>query len=174
MGEDIRKSARLHDGRPGSLGALIHAVVRRAIEVAVEEELTAALGAARYARDVGRGGYRNGWRPRTLTGPTGPLALRLPRATLFAPLGTREWTSTLVPRYQRRLREVSEAVVATYLAGGNTRRLRGALASLLKAAPLSKSAVSRIVGTLKTDLEVWRTRSLADVDVFGLYLHAFV
>jgi transposase-like protein len=63
-------------------------------------------------------------------------------------------------------------VVATYLAGGNTRRLRGALAPLLKAAPLSKSAVSRIVGTLKTDLEAWRTRSLADVDVFGLYLDA--
>jgi len=28
--------------------------------------------------------------------------------------------------YQRRLREVNETVVATYLAGANTRRLRGA------------------------------------------------
>ena len=95
----------------------------------------------------------------------------MPRGTLFAPLGTREWTSTLVPRYQRRLREVSEAVVATYLAGGNTRRLRGALA-LLKAAPLSKSAVSRMVGTLKAELEAWRARSLADLEIFGLYLDA--
>lgn len=124
MGEDIRNAARPHDGRPGSLGALIHSVVRRAIEVAVEEELTAALGAARYARGVGRGGYRNGHRSRTMTGPTGPLALALPRATLFAAMGAQEWTSALVPRYQRRLREVNEAVVATYLAGGNTRRLR--------------------------------------------------
>jgi quercetin dioxygenase-like cupin family protein len=39
-------------------------------------------------------------------------------------------------------------VVATYLAGGNTRRLRGALAPLLKAAPLSKSSVSRMVGAV--------------------------
>ena len=62
--------------------------------------------------------------------------------------------------------------MATYLAGGNTRRLRGALAPLLKAAPLSKSAVSRIVGTFKAELEAWRTRSLADLDVFGLYLDA--
>jgi transposase-like protein len=77
-----------------------------------------------------------------------------------------------VPRYQRRLREVNEAVIATYLAGGNTRRLRGALAPLLRAAPLSKSAVSRIVGTLKAELEAWRTRSLATLDVFGLYLDA--
>ena len=43
--------------------------------------------------------------------------------------------STILPRYQRRLPEVNEAVVATYLAGGNTRRIRGALAPLLKAAP---------------------------------------
>jgi transposase-like protein len=115
MGEDIRKAARPHDGRPSSLGALIHAVVRRAIEVAVEQELTAALGAARYARDVGRSGYRNGHRSRTVTGPTGPLALTLPRATLFTAKDAQEWTSVLVPRCQCRLREVNEAVVATYL-----------------------------------------------------------
>ena len=63
-------------------------------------------------------------------------------------------------------------MVATYLAGANTRRLRGALGPLLRAAPLSKSAVSRIVGTLKTELEAWRTRSLAELDVVGLYLDA--
>ena len=71
-----------------------------------------------------------------------------------------------------RLPEVNETVIATYLAGANTRRLRGALRPLLKAAPLSKSAVSRVVGTLKAELEAWRTRSLADFDVLGLYLDA--
>ena len=45
MEEDIRKAGRPHDGR---LGTLIHEAVRRAIEHAVEEELMAALGAARY------------------------------------------------------------------------------------------------------------------------------
>jgi putative transposase len=172
MGKHTRKGGCPQEERAGTLGELIHEAVRRAVELAVEEELTAALGTTRYARDVARGGYRNGRSARTLTGPTGPLALTLPRATLFAASGPREWTSTLVPRYQRRLREVNEAVVATYLAGGNTRRLRGALAPLLKAAPLSKSAVSRVVGTLKAELEAWRIRSLADVDVFGLYLDA--
>jgi putative transposase len=154
------------------LGELIHAAVRRAIEVAVDEELTAALGVRAYQRGDGRCGYRNGTKPRTLTGPTGPLALGIPRARLFTGTGEREWTSALLPRYQRRLREVNEAVIATYLAGGNSRRLRGALAPLLKAAPLSKSAVSRIVGTLKTELEAWRTRSLAGIDILGLYLDA--
>jgi hypothetical protein len=43
MEEDIRKATRPHDGRLGTLGELIHAAVRRAIELAVEEELMAAL-----------------------------------------------------------------------------------------------------------------------------------
>ena len=172
MGEHTRTGAWPHDGRPGSLGELIHTAVRRAIEVAVDEELTAALSARLYERGGDRGGYRNGTKARTLTGSTGPLPLTVPRARLFTPTGRREWASTLLPRYQRRLREVNEAVVATYLAGANTRRLRGALGPLLKAAPLSKSAVSRIVGTLKAELEAWRTRSLADLDVLGLYLDA--
>jgi transposase-like protein len=172
VGEHTRTGARPPDGRPGSLGELIHAAVRHAIEVAVDEELTAALGARPYERGGDRGGYRNGTKARTLTGPTGPLALAVPRARLFTPTGRREWASGLLPRYQRRLREVNEAVVATYLAGANTRRLRGALGPLLRAAPLSKSAVSRIVGTLKAELEAWRTRSLAELDVVGLYLDA--
>ena len=46
MDEHTRKGGRLHEGRPGALGALIPRG-RRVIEVAVEEELTAALGAAR-------------------------------------------------------------------------------------------------------------------------------
>jgi len=50
----------------------------------------------------------------------------------------------ILPRYQRRLPEVNEAGVATYLAGGNTRRIRGALQPLLKAAPLSPHGSAQI------------------------------
>jgi len=170
MGKGIRKPAGAHELKPVSLGELIHQHVRRAIETAVHEELLAVLGATPYERSEVRRGYRNGSKERTLTGPTGPLALTLPRATLFA---GKEWTSAILPRYQRRMREVNEAVAATYLAGGNTRRIRGALQPLLKAAPLSKSAVSRVVATLKDALEAWRTRSLADLDVIYVYLDGF-
>lgn len=172
MAEDTRKGGARHEGGTTSLGELIHAAVRHAIEVAVHEELEAAVGADAYERTRQRRGYRNGTKPRTLTGPTGPVALAVPRATLFTANGPREWTSALLPRYQRRLREVNQAVIATYLAGGNTRRLRGALAPLLKGAPLSRSAVSRIVGTLAAELEAWRTRPLAEVAVVYLYLDA--
>ncbi len=70
------------------------------------------------------------------------------------------------------MHEVNDAVVATHLAGGNPRRLRSALGPLLKGAPLSKSAVSRVVATLKAGLEAWQSRSLADLDVVYLYLDA--
>lgn len=174
MGQSIRKPTRPQERAPISLGELIHEHVRGAIETAVREELWAALGATPYERSAARRGYRNGTKERTLTGPSGPVALTLPRATLFQPAGApKEWTSALLPRYQRRVREVNEAVVATYLAGGNTRRIRGALQPLLKAAPLSKSAVSRVVATLRDSLAAWRTRSLAELDVIYVYLDGF-
>ena len=171
MGKSIREAARAQELEPLSLSDLIHHEVCVAIETAVHEELCAALGTMPYERSAVRRGYRNGSKTRTLKGPTGPVALTLPRATLFA--GAKEWTSRIVPRYQRRMREVNEAILATYLAGGNTRRIRGALQPLLKAAPLSKSAVSRVIATLKDGLESWRKRSLADLDVIYVYLDAF-
>src|SRR3989442_11040792 len=173
MGKSIKQPVASHELQPVSLSELIHQQVRVAIETAVHEELRAVLGTSPYERSEVRRGYRNGIRERTLTGPTGPVALALPRATLFRGAGATEWTSTIVPRYQRRMPEVNEAVIATYLAGGNTRRIRGALQPLLKAAPLSKSAVSRVVATLKDGLEAWRTRSLADLDVIYVYLDGF-
>lgn len=190
MGESTRKSQVSRKGRstaevaaplalmrPSSLGEMIHERVRRAIEEAVEQELEAALGAPRYERDGERRGYRNGHRERTLTCPTGPAKLTLPRGRLFGTAGgaegpTSEWQSKLVPRYERRMEEVNEAVVASYLSGGNTRQLKGALRPLLKNAPLSKSAVSRVVGSIKTDFDAWRQESLADLNVPYLYLDA--
>ena len=173
MGKGISQPVGAHELETVSLSKLIHQHARAAIETAAHEELRVALGTTPYERSEARRGYRNGVRERALTGPTGPVALALPRATLFRGAGAKEWTSTIVPRYQRRMREVNEAVVATYLAGGNTRRIRGALQPLLKAAPLSKSAVSRVVATLKDGLEAWRTRSLANIDVIYVYLDGF-
>lgn len=163
-------------GRDGiSLAETIHEGVRHAIEYAIHEELEALLG-ERYRRLAGqRVGYRNGYRTRELTGPTGPLSLTVPRARLFRAEGDdEEWQSRLVPRYQRRLPEINSAIAAVYLSGGNTRRIRGALRPLLKDAPLSKSAVSRIVGTFKTEFETWRKRSLTSLPVMYLYLDGIV
>ena len=75
MGKSIKQEARAQELEPVSLSELIHQHVRAAIETAVSEELRAALGTSPYERRDVRRGYRNGVRERTLTGPTGPVAL---------------------------------------------------------------------------------------------------
>jgi len=146
--------------------------IRATIETIIDEELEAALGAARSQR-VGsvRAGYRHGKRERTLTTSLGPTTIALPRARIESADGQRsEWRSRMIPRYQRRTARVDEAILGVYLSGTNTRRLRGALAPLLRGAALSKDAVSRLVGRLREDFEAWAKRDLGELGVRYIFL----
>lgn len=78
----------------------------------------------------------------------------------------------LIERYQRRARSVDSALLGCYLSGANGRRIRGALSPLLRGAPISKSAISRIVGRLQGLFTDWRKRSLEAEAVVFLYLDA--
>lgn len=146
--------------------------IRGWIETLVEAELTAVLGtAASERRGDDRVGYRHGHRGRTLATSLGPTTFSLPRARVReAAGGTQEWRSALVPRYQRRTGRVDEALLGVYLSGTNGRRLRSALAPLLKGAPLSKDAISRLTGRLAEDFGAWRTRDLAGEQIRYLFL----
>src|SRR5271154_3918829 len=156
----------------GALEELLRERIRTTIEGIIEEELVAALGAARSQR-VGlvRAGYRHGQRSRTLTTSLGPTTIAMPRARLEGEDGRRrEWRSAIIPRYQRRTERVDEAILGVYLSGTNTRRLRGALAPLLRGAPLSKDAVSRLVGRLREDFAAWAQRDLGELRIRYLFL----
>ena len=157
---------------PDSIERAMRLRIRDTIEELVNEELDAALGAPKSAR-VGetRQGYRHGTRQRTLTTSLGPTTIAMPRARVHQPDAPRtEWRSETVRRYQRRTTRVDEAILGVYLAGGNTRRIKGALAPLLRGGPLSKDAVSRLVGRLREDFDTWRSRDLADEDVRYVFL----
>jgi transposase-like protein len=145
--------------------------IRGFIEGLLEEELTAALGVERSGR-VGeaRRGYRHGVRPRTVTTSLGPTSFSMPRARIFEGEAVGEWSSQVLPRYQRRTARVDEAILGLYLSGANTRRIKGALSPLLRGAPLSKDAVSRLVGRLSEDFEAWRRRELSGEKVVYLFL----
>jgi len=80
-----------------------------------------------------------------------------------------EWRSAVIPRYQRRTAQVDEAILGVYLSGTNTRRLRGALAPLLRGTPLSKDAVSRLVGRLREDFAAWAARDLSALKGSAIY-----
>jgi putative transposase len=157
---------------PDSIEVGVRGRIRTWIEELVEAELTAALGAELSERPgAGRRGYRHGHRERTLSTSLGPSTFQLPRARVqTVGGGTREWQSAVVPRYQRRTSRVDEALLGVYLSGTNGRRIRSALAPLLKGAPLSKDAVSRLTGRLAGDFAAWRSRDLADEQIRYLFL----
>src|SRR5437762_2017470 len=63
-----------------------------------------------------------------------------------------------------------EVIVGVCLAGGETRRIKGALARLLRGGPFSKDAVSRLVGRVREDFDLWRARDLADDDIRYVFM----
>jgi len=156
----MKKDTR--DFGPDSIEVQMRERVRQTIEAIVEEELETALGARPSSRTESRQGYRHGVRQRTLATSLGPTTIGMPRGRLCDDEGgTREWSSQVIPRYQRRTSRVDEAILGVYLSGANTRRVRGALAPLLRGSPLSKDAVSRLVGRLAEDFKTWGERDLA-------------
>ena len=176
MGRDSRKGPRQETKAerygPETIELGIRERVRDVIERIVEEELEATLGAKRSER-VGsvRHGYRHGHRERGLTTSLGATTIDMPRARLQAADGTNaEWQSRTVRRYERRTKRVDEAILGVYLSGTNTRRIKGALAPLLRGGPLSKDAVSRLVGRLAGDFNKWRERDLAKDDIRYLFM----
>jgi len=115
--------------------------------------------------------YRHGKRARRLATSLDATTITMPRARIEDAQGQRrEWHSRMIPRDQRRTERVDEAILGVYLSGTNTRRLRGALAPLLRGAPLSKDAVSRLGGRLREDFEAWAGRDLGALKIRYLFL----
>jgi transposase-like protein len=155
-------------GDPLSEG--IRARIRGFIEEMMNEELDAVLGAGRYERTEGRRGHRNGSKPRTLTTSFGKTTFERPRAVLFEGDKEVEHVSMIVDRYRRRSREVDAALLGMYFGGVNTRKVKQAVRPLLKNAPLSKSAISRLIQRLKEYFEGWRTMPLKGLSIAWMYL----
>lgn len=164
MPNDSRSAGRVEEPGYGAdtIELRMRERIRETIEQLVEEELTATLGVERSTRGQGRNGYRHGRRPRTVTTSLGPATFQMPRARVGREDGKRrEWRSEIVRRYERRTARLDEAILGVYLSGANTRRIRGALAPLLRGGPLSKDAVSRLVGRLAQDFSSWSERDLS-------------
>jgi transposase-like protein len=157
---------------PGTIEAVIRERIRSMIEMITETELERALGAGPWQRaGEERRGYRHGKRDRTVTTSLGATTFAMPRARVRRADGSeREWQSQTIERYQRRTKRVDEALIGVYLSGTNTRRIRSALSPLLSGAPLSKDAISRLVGRLGEDFRSWQERDLREDNICYLFL----
>ncbi|MBI5378766.1 MAG: IS256 family transposase [Nitrospirae bacterium] len=145
---------------PDPLTEALRGRIREMIGTLVAGEVEEVLAALPYERTGDRRGYRHGKKTRTRTTGLGPTVIEVPRARLIAKGKASEWHSRLLPRDPRRTAAVEGALRGAYLSGANGRRIRGALSPLLRGAPLSNSAISRIVGRVQTLFAEWRTRPL--------------
>jgi len=153
-----------------SIEDAIRVGTRGVIERLMEEELTARLDRARYAR--GGHGYRNGHRRRTLCTSVGTLELSVPRARIETLEGVKEYRPSLLPRNRTMSPRVITLIGTCYLCGVSTRKVRRALGMVLGGRG-SRSAVSRSLKELAPEWEAWKARDLSKDGVVRLILDGF-
>jgi putative transposase len=137
------------------------------MQVAVEAEVDAFLGCARYERrdEQDRPGSRQGWQPpATVRITMGAVELQRPKLR-----GTDEaFCFRLFGAGVTRTKALESLVISGWVRGLSDRDIEAALAEVLGAeAALSKSTVSRIGQRLRT---AWKTRDLSGLRVDYLFV----
>src|SRR3972149_706190 len=128
-------------------------LVEGAVQTILKEEMSSHLGPERYERTGERRGYRNGYKPRTLTTRVGTLELLVPQDRD----GT--FSTELFERYQRTEQALGLGLMGVYVQGVSTRKV-AAITEALCGTRFSKSQVSVLAGRLDTELAAWRERPL--------------
>ena len=147
----------------GRLGA------RLVLQRAVEDELEAFLGRARYERTETAAGSRNGHRPRRVQTAEGEITIAMPQVR-----GTLErFVSSVIPdtRAIVRTRPLEALVIGAYVRGLSDRDIES-LAREAGLGHISRTAVSTICRELRDRYRAFRARSLADVRLLSLMLDA--
>src|SRR5438477_2931559 len=140
--------------------------VRLVLQRAVEDEVTAFLGRARYQRTAEAGGPRNGTRPKPIQTAEGELSVDMPQIRGSA----ERFISRVFPdsRTVIRTRPLEALIIGGYVRGLSDRDIE----SLMQEAGLgqvSKSTVSRICRELRDRYTAFCNKSLADVNVMALF-----
>jgi putative transposase len=146
--------------------------VRLLLQTALEAEVDAFLGRARYQRRTEEhpAGVRNGWQPPTAVKTTmGPVELQRPKL----PATDQAFCSRLFGAGVTRTNALESLVISGWVRGLSDRDIEAALAEVLGAeAALSRSTVSRICQRIKDEFERWRNRDLSGVRLEDLFLDA--
>jgi transposase-like protein len=127
------------------LRALFRGAIRASLEVFLQEELEAVVGAEWYARVGGRRDRRNGSYFRRLLTSLGTIEVTVPRTR------TQGSATGVLGRYQRRTAEL-DALLTTAYVHGVSHRKAGELTDALLGERVSRSTVSRV--TKRLDGEV--------------------
>jgi len=145
--------------------------VQRLLQRVLEEEVDELLGRRRYERRVAIDavpGYRNGFgRPRRLSLSNGTITVHRPRVRGLA----ERFASRVLPLFKRRTNEVGRLLPELYLHGLAQGDFDLALRGLLGAgAPLSATSIGRLKASWQAEYEVWKTRSVAELEAVYLWV----
>ena len=137
----------------------------------LEEEVDGLLGRGRYERRAAVdavAGYRNGLgKPRRLSVSSGTITLQRPRVRGLS----ERFESRLLPAFKRRTEEVGQLLPELYLHGLAQGDFDLALRGLLgDGAPLSAPSIARLKAGWQAEYELWKTRSVADLEVVYLWV----
>jgi transposase-like protein len=132
---------------------LMKALMKEAIQEALEAEMSEFLGAAPGERTDGRQGYRAGYYSRGLVTRIGKLELRVPRDR------SGEFSTALFERYARSEKALVSALAEMYVQGVSTRKVK-AITEELCGHSFSASAISAINKTLDESLARFANRQL--------------
>lgn len=152
-----------HLAELGRLGA------RLVLQRAVDEEVAAFLGRARYQRTPTATGSRNGTRPKPIQTAEGEISIAMPQVRNTA----ERFVSQVIPdtRAVVRTRPLEALIIGSYVRGLSDRDIES-LAEEAELGHVSKSTVSRICRELRDRYTAFCNKSLADISVMTVFLDA--
>jgi transposase-like protein len=158
LGEDGEHLAEL-----GRLGA------RLVLQRAVDEEVAAFLGRARYQRTPTATGSRNGTRPKHIQTAEGEISIAMPQVRNTA----EHFVSRVIPNTKGvvRTRPLDALIIGAYVRGLSDRDIES-LAVEAELGHVSKTTISRICRELRDRYTAFCNKSLADLTVMALFLDA--
>jgi transposase-like protein len=163
--QEVVEFARVaQDEMRQDLSALFRGAIRLTLEMVLEEELKAMVGARRFERVGSRKDHRNGTYLRRMLTSMGQIDVTVPRS--------REQGSPadVLGRYQRRSPELDEMMVEAYVSGVSQRKM-GDVTEALMGERVGRSTVSRVAKRLDGAVQELRKAPIEGVHPY-LYLDA--
>jgi putative transposase len=146
------------------LNAMFRGAIRLTLEMVLEEEVKAMVGARRFERVGSRKDHRNGTYLRRLLTSLGQIDVTVPRSReQGAP-------ADVIGRYQRRSPEIDEMMVEAYVSGVSQRKMAHVTEALL-GQRVGRSTVSRVAKRLDEAVQELRETPIEGAHPY-LYLDA--
>ena len=138
-------------------GGLLKTIGKRALEAALEGELTHHLGYPPHDRSGrGSGNSRNGRTAKRLESESGSLDLEVPRDR------NGSFEPKIVEKRQRRVAGLDDVIVYLYAQGQSTRAIQDTLKRLY-GAEVSSTLVSEVTASVLEEVTAWQARPLERV-----------